>query len=80
MKYEDLKPGLPVRIAPDHTSGYGGRGGIVLDVGTFQLFSGEYRTGALVDIGEIGMLVVAAEDLEIVDISPPDLGWEEFDI
>ncbi|BFH65401.1 hypothetical protein [Paenibacillus azoreducens] len=80
MKYEDLKPGLPVRVATDHKSGYGGRGGIVLNVGTFHLISGEYRTGALVDIGENGLLVVAAEDLEIVDIDPPDLGWEEFDI
>ncbi|MBE9917671.1 hypothetical protein G8C92_27010 [Paenibacillus donghaensis] len=45
MKYEDLKPGLPVRIAPDHTSGYGGRGGIVLDVGTFHLISEPWLWG-----------------------------------
>ncbi|WP_160043107.1 hypothetical protein [Paenibacillus sp. USDA918EY] len=79
MKFEDLKPGLPVRIADGHKSGFGGRGGIVLDAGTFQLISGEHRSGALVDIGE-ARLVIEAEDLEIVELPPPDPGWEEFNI
>ncbi|GIO33980.1 MULTISPECIES: hypothetical protein [Paenibacillus] len=79
MKLEDLKPGLPVRIADDHMSGFGGRGGIVLDVGTFRLISGEFRIGALVSIGE-ARLVIEAADLEIVDLYPPDPGWEEFKI
>ncbi|GIO34331.1 MULTISPECIES: hypothetical protein [Paenibacillus] len=79
MKFEDLKPGLPVRIADDHSSGFGGRGGIVLDAGTFQLVSGEYRKGALVDIYE-ARLVIEAADLEIVELPPPDPGWEEFNI
>lgn len=79
MKFEDLKPGLPVRIADGHKSGFGGHGGIVLDVGTFQLISGELRIGALVSTGE-ARLVIEAADLEIVDLDPPDPGWEEFDI
>ena len=79
MKFEDLKPGLPVRIADDHKGGFGGSGGIVLDVGTFQLLNGEYRIGALVDIGE-ARLVIEAAHLEIVELPPPDPGWEEFNI
>lgn len=80
MKFKDLKPGLPVRLVTDHKSGYGGRGGIVLNVGTFELITGENRTGALVDIGEPCLLVVEPEGLEIVDLDPPNLGWEEFHI
>ncbi|MDR9857834.1 hypothetical protein RJP21_30025 [Paenibacillus sp. VCA1] len=79
MKFEDLTPGLPVRIADGHKSGFGGRGGIVLDVGTFQLISGELRIGALVSTGE-AKLVIEAADLEIVGLDPPDPGWEEFNI
>lgn len=80
MKFEELKQGLPVRIVESHKGGYGGRRGIVLDVGTFPLISGGSRRGALVDIGETGLLVIEATYLEIAEIDPPDPGWEEYDI
>lgn len=78
MKFDDLKPGMPVCIALDHPNGYGGRRGRVIAVGTFE--GGPKRIGALVDIHEPCLLVVEPEDLEQVDPDPLPPGWEEFDV
>ncbi|MGG1878120.1 hypothetical protein ABDI30_11205 [Paenibacillus cisolokensis] len=80
MKYEDLTTGMLVRIAPGHQSGYGGRVGHVIRVGTIELLSGGTITGALVDIGEGGLLAVKAEDLEPVELDPLQPGWAEFEV
>ncbi|MEK3735529.1 hypothetical protein MKX64_24240 [Paenibacillus sp. FSL M8-0334] len=80
MIYEDLKPGMLVRIAPDHESGYGGRTGHVIRVGTIELLSGGTIIGAIVDIDEGGLFAVEAEDLEPVDPDRTPPGWAELDI
>ncbi|MEK5414512.1 hypothetical protein [Paenibacillus sp. FSL L8-0708] len=78
MKWEDLKPGMSVRIAKGHGSGYGGRRGRILAVGTFE--GSLKRIGALVDIAEPLLVVIEPEALEEMpeDQLPP--GWEEFEV
>ncbi|WP_438497209.1 hypothetical protein [Paenibacillus sp. IHBB 3054] len=78
MKWEELKPGLPVRIAAGHESGFGGRSGKVVAVGTFEGYS--KRIGALIDIGEPLLMVIEPEALEEEPKNPSTLGWEEFDL
>ncbi|MNW70514.1 hypothetical protein D3C74_498650 [compost metagenome] len=62
MKWEELKPGMPVRIAEGHENGYGGRCGKVVAVGTFEGFS--KLIAALVDIGEELPVVIDPEGIE----------------
>ncbi|MED5019347.1 hypothetical protein P9847_18760 [Paenibacillus chibensis] len=50
-----------------------------MDIGSFDLISGENRTGAIVDISE-AILVIEANDLEVVEPDPPEQGWAEFDV
>ncbi|CQR51495.1 hypothetical protein [Paenibacillus riograndensis] len=78
MKWEELKPELPVRIAPGHESGFGGRTGKVVTVGTFEGYS--KRIGALVDIGEPLLLIVEPEALEEASEDPLPPGWGEFEV
>ncbi|KGE21097.1 hypothetical protein [Paenibacillus wynnii] len=75
MKWDELKPGLPVRI----TAGYhAGKTGKVLAVGTFE--GGPYRIGALVDILEPLLVIVGPEALEELPEYPLLPGWEEFEV
>ncbi|MNI94277.1 hypothetical protein D3C73_1523520 [compost metagenome] len=62
MKWEELKPGMPVRISEGHENGYGGRCGKVVAVGTFEGFS--KLIAALVDIGEELPVVIDPEGIE----------------
>ncbi|MBT2287963.1 hypothetical protein J7E73_02230 [Paenibacillus albidus] len=78
MKWEELKPGMPVRIAAGHESGFGGRKGRVLAIGTFEGYN--KRIGALVDIGEPLLLIIEPEALEPVPKDPLPPGWEEFEV
>lgn len=78
MKWDELKRGLPVRIAAGHESGFGGRSGKVVAVGTFEGYS--KRIGALIDIGEPLLLILEPEALEEAPEDPPPPGWEEFDV
>lgn len=66
MKWEELHPGMPVRITDGHVNGYGGRCGKVVAVGTFE-GTGK-RISALVDIGERSPVAIEPEGLE--DASP----------
>lgn len=74
-----MRTGLLFRIVDTHKNEYGGRVGVVLDIGSFNLISGENRTGAIVDISE-AILVIEANDLEVVEPDPPEQGWAEFDM
>ncbi|AIQ45639.1 hypothetical protein R70723_06840 [Paenibacillus sp. FSL R7-0273] len=75
MKWEELKPGQPVKInAGYHT----GKTGIVVAVGTFE--GGPYRIGALVDIAEPLLIIIRPESLEELPQKPLPSGWEEFEI
>jgi hypothetical protein len=75
MKWEELKPGLPVRI----TAGYhAGKTGKVLAVGTFE--GGPDRISALVDITEPVLVILEPEALKKLPAEPLQLGWEEFEI
>lgn len=78
MNLNDLKPGQLVRITPPHP--HAGRSGRVLEVGTFELLTGGELTGALVDIGEAGLLVVAPEQLEPEELEQLPPGWGEFEV
>lgn len=80
MKYEDIKPGMLVRITPQHPSGYGSRVGHVVRVGIIDLLSGGTITGALVDIAAGGLVAIKAEALEPVDPDQLPSGWAEFDV
>jgi hypothetical protein len=75
MRWEELKPGLLVRI----TAGYhAGKTGKVLAVGTFE--GGPYRIGALVDIAEPVLVILEPEALEKMLEKPLPPGWEEFEV
>lgn len=75
MKWEQLKPGLPVRI----TAGYhAGKNGKVLAVGTFE--GGPYRIGALVDITEPVLVILEPEALDTLPEEPLLPGWEKFEL
>jgi hypothetical protein len=75
MKWEELKPGLPVRI----TAGYhAGKTGKVLAVGTFE--GGPDRIGALVDIAEPLLVIIVPEALEKLPEEPLPPGWGEFEV
>lgn len=75
MKWEELKPGLPVKI----TEGYHtGKTGKVVAVGTFE--GGSYRIGALVDIAEPLLVIVEPEVLEELPAEPLPLGWGKFEV
>jgi hypothetical protein len=75
MKWDELKPGLSVRI----TAGYhAGKTGKVLAVGTFE--GGAKRIGALVDIAEPLLVIMEPEALEEAPEEPLQPGWEEFEI
>ncbi|AWV34131.1 hypothetical protein CD191_16770 [Paenibacillus odorifer] len=50
MRWEDLKPGQSVRICDNHDSGFGGRCGSIVAIGTFIGISD--RIGALIEIYE----------------------------
>ncbi|WP_025692308.1 hypothetical protein [Paenibacillus zanthoxyli] len=78
MNLDEIKPGLRVRIATDHTSGYGSRTGRVVAVGTFEV--NLYKIGALVDIGEPLLIIVEPEALDHAPEDPLPPGWEEVDI
>lgn len=78
MKWEELKQGLPVRIVVDHSSGFGGRSGKVVAIGTFEGYS--MRIGALIDIGEPLLMVIEPEALEEAPEDPLAPGWEEFEL
>lgn len=78
MKWEELKPGMPVRIAAEHDSGFGGRRGKVEAIGTFEGYS--KRIGALVDIGEPLQVIIEPEALEPAPEEPLPPGWEEFEV
>ncbi|MNM10415.1 hypothetical protein D3C76_1773010 [compost metagenome] len=78
MKFEDLKPGMQIRIAANHISGYGGRTGKVIAIGTFE--GGPKRIGALVDINEPCLLVIEPDDLDPVEPDPLPPGWAEFEV
>ncbi|ASA22302.1 hypothetical protein [Paenibacillus donghaensis] len=77
MKLTDIKPGMRVRIAAKHPSGYGGRTGSVLAVGTFEPLD---QCGVLLDIGEALLTVIEPEALEEAPEEPLPPGWEEFEI
>lgn len=78
MDLEDLRPGLLVRILPPHP--YAGSFGRIIEIGTFDTLLEGKRTGAKVDIGQSGLLIVSPEYLEQVEsgLLPP--GWEEFEV
>lgn len=78
MYLEDLKPGLRVRITPDHP--YAGRIGHIVKVGIFDLLHGGECTGAKIDIGEGGLIIVSSKHLEVVDPNPLPPGWSEFEV
>lgn len=78
MKLEDLKPGLPIRIAPEHPNGYGGRKGKVIAIGTFE--GGPKWIGALIDINEACLLIVEPEGLDPDQPDPLPPGWEEIEV
>lgn len=78
MKFEDLNRGMLVQVAPGHP--HGGRRGRILEVGTFELLTSGKLFGAVVDIGEAGLLVVSPQYLERVEPDPLLTGWEEVDI
>ncbi len=78
MKLEDLKSGMHVRITSGHP--HVGRIGYIVEVGSFDLLVSGKRTGAVVDIGEAGLLVVSPQYLERVEPDPLPLDWEEFDV
>ncbi|MEK3673493.1 hypothetical protein [Paenibacillus sp. FSL R10-2771] len=81
MRLEDLHVGLPVRIAKDHPSGYGGRVGNVVAVGEAKtLDNKEVIKGATVDIGEVLLVMVEADSLEQVSEEELPPGWAEFDV
>lgn len=78
MRWEELKPGQAVRIVENHNSGFGGRCGRVVAVGTFIGIS--ERIGALVDIHEPLLVIIEPEALEEVGFDSLPPGWEELDI
>ncbi|WP_339189857.1 hypothetical protein MKY54_05485 [Paenibacillus sp. FSL P2-0121] len=78
MKWEELKPGQSVRIDENHNSGFGGRYGRVVAIGTFIGIS--ERIGALIDIHEPLLLIIEPEALEEVDLESLQPGWEEVDL
>jgi hypothetical protein len=75
MKWEELKPGLPVRIIEGY---HAGKIGKVLAVGTFE--GGPYRIGALVDIAEPLLIIIDPNALQEVPEDPLPSGWEEFEV
>lgn len=78
MDLEDLRPGMLVRILPPHP--YADSCGRILEIGTFDTLLKGKRTGAKVDIGQSGLLVVSPEYLKRVEsgLLPP--GWAEIDV
>ncbi|WP_339245369.1 hypothetical protein [Paenibacillus sp. FSL F4-0243] len=78
MKWEEIKPGQSVRIDKNHLSGFGGRCGRVVAIGTFIGIS--ERIGALIDIHEPLLIIIEPEALEETDLELLPPGWAEFDI
>ncbi|OKP91534.1 hypothetical protein A3842_02640 [Paenibacillus sp. P3E] len=78
MMLQKLKPGLVVRIIEGHESGFGGRQGKIIAVGTFQ--GGPKHIGALVDINEPLLINIESEGLEEAYDDPLPRGWEEFEV
>lgn len=78
MRWEELKPGQSVRICDYHNSGFSGRCGRIVAVGTFIGIS--ERIGALIDIHEPLLVIIEPEALEEIDFESLPLGWAEFDI
>ncbi|MEK5026779.1 MULTISPECIES: hypothetical protein [Paenibacillus] len=62
MKWNELNPGLTVQIVEGHDSGFGGRCGEIISIGTFEGYS--KRIGAMIDIGEPLLMVIEPEALE----------------
>jgi hypothetical protein len=78
MRWEELKPEQSVRICDNHDSGFGGRCGSVVAIGTFIGIS--ERIGALIDIHEPLLVIIEPEALEEVVLESLPPGWAEFDI
>ncbi|MEK4997085.1 hypothetical protein [Paenibacillus sp. FSL H7-0918] len=78
MRWEDLKPGQSVHICDNHDSGFGGRCGSIVAIGTFIGIS--ERIGALIDIYEPLLIIIEPEALEDLDFESLPPGWAEFDI
>ncbi|MGE7616094.1 hypothetical protein [Paenibacillus sp. NPDC101420] len=78
MRWEEIKPGQSVRIYDNHDSGFGGRCGRVVAIGTFTGIS--ERIGALIDIHEPLLVIIEPEALEEVDLESLQPGWEEVDL
>jgi len=78
MRWEDLKPGQSVHICDNHDSGFGGRCGSIVAIGTFIGIS--ECIGALIDIHEPLLVIIEPEALDDVDFKLMPLGWAEFDI
>jgi hypothetical protein len=78
MRWEELKSEQSVRICDNHDSGFGGRCGRVVAIGTFIGIS--ERIGALIDIHEPLLIIIEPEALEETDLELLPPGWEEFEI